>query len=323
MFSTEKRTEEQVTGNSVMHIIKPSWQTEFESFVASAKVELRIAAPYYGKDVLTLILRKSKAGSKYFLLKLSDRDVLAGVQSPTAVRMLQDQGCGVRLGKELHAKILIADQRSAIVTSSNLTNHGLSGNAEMGVWIDDPNVVQALVRIFDEWYAKATVIDDSDLAKLETIQRKSKPQTEGKQYGGRILVEANQSRRPSIRKSTLGWILVHSKKYGEEGGEYESPQEELDKEYEPGLKWHWKRGNPLSEGDGFNILFAWKGEAFGEATASVTHAVEYKKYNFAFVLNDYIEAKNPVRLSDLGVRNEQNLVRLDKRMLEIYRRLAG
>jgi|SRR5579871_1465471 len=306
-----------------MRIIEPSWQTEFESFVASAKTELRIASPYYSKDVLALILRKSKARSNYFLLRLSDRDVLAGVQSPTALRMLQDRGCAVRLGKELHAKILIADQRSAIVTSSNLTSHGLSGNAEMGVWIDDPKVVRSLVNTFDQWFARGTVIVNRDLARLETIQRKSESEPSGKQYGGHILVVANQPRQPSMPKSALGWILVHTKKYGEEAGGYKSPKEQLDEEYKPGLKWHWKRGRPLSEGAGYNVLFAWKGEVFGEAVASVTHAIEDKKFNFAFVLNDYIGAKNPVRLSDLGIRNEQNLVRLDERMLKTYRRLSG
>jgi hypothetical protein len=229
----------------------------------------------------------------------------------------------VKFAPNLHAKVLIADQRYAIVTSSNLTLAGLSKNAEVGIFLDDPKIVQSLARTFDRWFAQASGIDASVLAKLERIRRPSREHTYGKSYGKRIPVGSVEPQRSSISQRPLGWILVHSKEYGEEGDEYDSPQEQLDKECEPGLKWHWKRGSPLSKGDGFNILFAWKGGVFGEATASVTHAVESKEFNFAFVLNDYIKAKNPVHLSDWGVRNYQNQVRLDKGMLETYRKLAG
>jgi phospholipase D-like protein len=170
-----------------MHIITSPWQKEFESFIASARKELRIAVPYYGQDTIRMILKASKADTKYFLLKLSDHDVLAGVQSPRAVRMLQEHDCTVKFGKDLHAKILIADQRQAIVTSSNLTSPALSGkNAEMGVFIDDPKIVQAVLRTFNQWYAKAGIIGDADLAKLEALQRKSKSQVSGKRYGEQI-----------------------------------------------------------------------------------------------------------------------------------------
>ena len=36
---------------------------------------------------------------------------------------------------KMHAKVLVADTRDALVTSANLTYHGFVGNVEMGVRI--------------------------------------------------------------------------------------------------------------------------------------------------------------------------------------------
>jgi phosphatidylserine/phosphatidylglycerophosphate/cardiolipin synthase-like enzyme len=36
---------------------------------------------------------------------------------------------------KMHAKVLVADARDALVTSANLTYHGFVGNVEMGVRI--------------------------------------------------------------------------------------------------------------------------------------------------------------------------------------------
>jgi phosphatidylserine/phosphatidylglycerophosphate/cardiolipin synthase-like enzyme len=37
----------------------------------------------------------------------------------------------------LHAKLLICDGRTALVTSANFTHHGLRGNIEVGICVTD------------------------------------------------------------------------------------------------------------------------------------------------------------------------------------------
>lgn len=44
----------------------------------------------------------------------------------------------------LHAKVLVADGRRALVGSANLTNHALTANMEAGVLVRDPGAAQAL-----------------------------------------------------------------------------------------------------------------------------------------------------------------------------------
>jgi putative cardiolipin synthase len=48
----------------------------------------------------------------------------------------------------LHAKLVAADERVALLGSANLTDKALALNLELGVIIRDPDVVRRLVRHF-------------------------------------------------------------------------------------------------------------------------------------------------------------------------------
>jgi phosphatidylserine/phosphatidylglycerophosphate/cardiolipin synthase-like enzyme len=113
-----------------LKIVESPWRNECLSLVASAKKELRIVAPFYGRDIISAILENSsRSATKYFLLALSDQGISDQSQSVAALHLLQnDISCNVRFVKNLHAKMLIADNDHAIVTSSNLTTPGLDSN---------------------------------------------------------------------------------------------------------------------------------------------------------------------------------------------------
>jgi phosphatidylserine/phosphatidylglycerophosphate/cardiolipin synthase-like enzyme len=55
---------------------------------------------------------------------------------------------GHRYERKLHAKVIVADRRDALVTSANLTKAGLIENLEMGLRIQGP-MAKAIVRHFD------------------------------------------------------------------------------------------------------------------------------------------------------------------------------
>jgi phosphatidylserine/phosphatidylglycerophosphate/cardiolipin synthase-like enzyme len=48
----------------------------------------------------------------------------------------------------LHAKLVAADERVALLGSANLTDKALAQNLELGVLIHDPDVVRRTVRHF-------------------------------------------------------------------------------------------------------------------------------------------------------------------------------
>jgi|SRR5579883_381761 hypothetical protein len=314
-----------------MQIINFPWRKQFEVFVASARKELRIEVPYYREDIIRMILKRSKATDKYFLLRLSEREILAGVQSPRAVRLLQKHACRVKFGKDLHAKIFIADRNQAIVTSSNLTNPGLSENAEVGVLIDEPKAVQAVLSTFEKWYDKAGCIGDADLSRLESLQKKVRSQTSGKSYGNFVQDGTASSRVLSHSTDKLGWILIHSnRKYGGKNQE-DSPQDEIDKEFKgnvAGEKWYWTLPRPMKERAGpFRLLLCWQGVIFGEFVASkVTRKIESrmkkKGYNFAFVLDSYYPMRK-TPLKKIYAKPHRGMITLDKRILTAYEKAAS
>jgi len=52
--------------------------------------------------------------------------------------------------KQLHSKIYIFDDRSAIITSANLTYGGLVSNHECGILLTDKRTIQDIQKHFDE-----------------------------------------------------------------------------------------------------------------------------------------------------------------------------
>ncbi len=71
----------------------------------------------------------------------------------------QLRGCGVSIrlyhGQSyyIHAKLLIADGRTALVSSQNLSTGSLKYNRELGITVTDPAIVSALETDFDSDYA--------------------------------------------------------------------------------------------------------------------------------------------------------------------------
>lgn len=65
-----------------------------------------------------------------------------------------------------HAKIYIADKAAAVVTSANMSYHGLVNSREAGYVVRDADDVCYFVRRFDEYFAKATSITQALIDKL-------------------------------------------------------------------------------------------------------------------------------------------------------------
>jgi hypothetical protein len=124
-------------------------------------------------------------------------------------------------------------------------------------------------------------------------------------------------------KKQLGWIIVHSEEeYA--GTTYGNPIAQLKVQGKPGKLWHWRTPKPLRVDGPYTLLFAWKGEVFGEGNADVTHKITNIDYNFAFKLHDY----SPRKLVGfdklpLGTRRQyhRSLIVLDSNILAAYNKL--
>ncbi len=79
----------------------------------------------------------------YVLTDLSPAKLLSGATDPSALQLLvvAFPKATIRFLQSLHAKIYVADETRAIVTSANFTESGLWRNYEYGVSFDEPAVV--------------------------------------------------------------------------------------------------------------------------------------------------------------------------------------
>lgn len=119
-----------------MDILQPAW-TDLEALVASATDELTIVTPFYTEDGVNRIFdRLGAATSLQVVTRLSPPDWAAGAADPQALFALLDlvrERCGLRIVRNLHAKVYVADRHTALLGSSNLTGGGFGGNVEMAV----------------------------------------------------------------------------------------------------------------------------------------------------------------------------------------------
>lgn len=77
---------------------------------------------------------------------LSRDNLLSGSTDAASLLRLADAipGTKIRFLPSLHAKVYIADERRAVVTSSNLTDNGMFRNIEYGVSLEDPLTVASV-----------------------------------------------------------------------------------------------------------------------------------------------------------------------------------
>lgn len=148
-----------------MKYIQPPWENYFFSKVQAAKTSLFISSPYIKFPVSSLLCKvlESKCDSPFsvqLLTRIRISDLIDGASDLEAFEMLlqlaEKSGLDVAVKciSNLHAKVYIFDENSAIVTSSNLTPSGLKLNVEYGIEVTERGTVQ---QIFDDmntyWHA--------------------------------------------------------------------------------------------------------------------------------------------------------------------------
>ncbi len=86
------------------------------------------------------------------------------IEGIAGLRLLADLGIHVRKlrGIHLHAKLMIADEKRALLSSFNFYPKCFNERRELGVFFDDPELIQRLVEIFKKDWENSKKIDLSD-----------------------------------------------------------------------------------------------------------------------------------------------------------------
>lgn len=144
----------------------------FESVVGDARDNLLLCAPYVGKGPCERVSRLAgNCRTVTILCDLSRDNLLTGATDAAAIASLCKgrPGVTVRFLPTLHAKSYIADERSAIVTSANLTDSGLLRNLEYGIRITVPAIVRQVRGHISAYGALGSEVAVDDLVKLASV----------------------------------------------------------------------------------------------------------------------------------------------------------
>lgn len=155
------------------------WKDALVDLIGSAQSELVVAAPFITADGTTLVqshvgsaLRES--GRLEMLTDLSPVHVCDGSLDPDALSSLvsSHSRCALWHVPALHAKVYLADNQRAIVTSANLTAGAFYRNVEYGVEIRDPDIVQQIRSDIADFQTIGAAVPNDAMARYADTARR-------------------------------------------------------------------------------------------------------------------------------------------------------
>ena len=163
----------------MVQLINRGWRGSLAEVAEAAEESLLVAAPY---------IKDAEAAWLCGLLR-SDIEVLtfARVELQAISSSALDVDALLRLAKaspasklialpNLHAKVFVADEKAAIVTSGNLTRSGLDTNVEYGVVLHDPALVRTVRNDMLDFARLGNTVSPDAIAALipvETVVREA------------------------------------------------------------------------------------------------------------------------------------------------------
>jgi hypothetical protein len=148
---------------------------------------LTVITPFVSREAATELLHAlpSPRSVAVKFLTAGDPDaIISGACDPVALQMIAERSHDhvVYRLHGLHAKVYIADETRALVTSANLTGGGAWRNYEYGISITNPDVVSAVVRDVTSYLSIATPLTPSALAEIEKLLAATQQMRSGPTY---------------------------------------------------------------------------------------------------------------------------------------------
>ena len=191
-----------------MQVIQPPWENRFLSKVQAVEKCLFISSPYIKDPVATSLceILQSKQDtnvSVQILTRFRTQDLIDGASDLEAfeklLQLAEEPGLKITVKciSNLHAKVYIFDENSAIVTSSNLTRSGLNNNIECGIKVTEQAVIQRILGDMHAYWSDSNsktltieCLEATKSAVMEDRERKRSlcetPSVSVSQFGKRV-----------------------------------------------------------------------------------------------------------------------------------------
>jgi phosphatidylserine/phosphatidylglycerophosphate/cardiolipin synthase-like enzyme len=153
------------------------FRSHLERLLDRATEHLLLASPYIKISEAEWVCsrltrdRRHKCCEVQLITDVRSSNVLSGSLDVAALRVLQSglDRCEIVNLPRLHAKVYIADDACAIVTSANLTPSGLDLNLEYGVGLTDPKTIRNVRQDLRRYAVLGNRLTARTIAELEKV----------------------------------------------------------------------------------------------------------------------------------------------------------
>ncbi|MGI9298171.1 MAG: phospholipase D-like domain-containing protein [Gammaproteobacteria bacterium] len=145
------------------------WRGAFLDLLSVARKNLTIVSPYIRRREAAFVAGNLRKGADITALtRLEESGLLSGALEIGALDIFGGFSTGSRVINlpRLHAKIYVADESRAIITSANLTTSGMEHNYEYGVGVSGRAVVRRIRGHVADYAELGHPVAAEDLARL-------------------------------------------------------------------------------------------------------------------------------------------------------------
>jgi phosphatidylserine/phosphatidylglycerophosphate/cardiolipin synthase-like enzyme len=152
-------------------LVKSPWQESFLDLISVAQRDLLLVSPFVkvqATDWILSNLQRRGVDQKIRLVVLTNLRPESILNGSTDVEALSAFGKSLPRFElvhlpSLHAKVYVADEQVAVVTSANLTRPGITGNLEYGVSFTDELAVREIRRDLQDYAQLGARVGASDI----------------------------------------------------------------------------------------------------------------------------------------------------------------
>ena len=160
-----------------LRIVDRAWDKEIAEALRQDNTILRIVCPFIKEETARRLLEFGTPNAIQVITRFNLADFYNGVSDTGALRLLLGHGGRIRGVRNLHAKVFVFGNSTAMVTSANLTESALLRNHEVGVVGKEPVFVQECVIYFDDvWTRSGNDLTEHRLQKWGQIIEKARSQ---------------------------------------------------------------------------------------------------------------------------------------------------
>jgi hypothetical protein len=168
---------------TAIQLIPGKWLNVFETWADKVQVEALLVSPYVARTPIEIIVAKwisrgiAESVHIRLIVDLAPESVLHGSLEPEALLTLVKAvpHTSVIHFRNLHAKVYIADDSVAIITSGNLTKSGLNRNFEYGVCLQDFDLIRQVRSDFKDMEEVASLVTTSHLEQWSNVASALRP----------------------------------------------------------------------------------------------------------------------------------------------------